>query len=217
MRVSWESLYGMCSWPADRAKTTFPNAVSDELMSTASRMRMSSDLDFFSRSLPARSTRLSLPTTVPPVRKSEVVMLMVYTVWDRDETAFMLVSWVARSFSPSVTTVRATSFDDAWIVVTSLTKTFPFASSRISWSMNRSSFTSKCSKCSLLSMGVPVSWPIAYLNASSLSRFDLRYSADVLFSRALSLFDLDDLLSSELFASSTYFKYALPKSRIFPK
>ena len=133
-RVSFESRYGTWLAPADGSSdmTTLPSAVRLVLMCSASFMRMPVLSDFLMRSEPARSTRLSLPLTASPVARSRCTTVMVKTVCERDETAFILVSCVARSLSPWLMTAITSSYDETEMSARSFTYTFPSRSSRIS-------------------------------------------------------------------------------------
>ena len=59
--VSFESRYGTCLFFVTRAAITFPSAESDLLMYLASVSCCPVASDFFSRSLPARSTSCNFP------------------------------------------------------------------------------------------------------------------------------------------------------------
>ena len=116
---------------------TFPSAVSDLLMCNASSMRMPLLSLFFRRSLPARSTRWSLPMTppggvLPPFKPFLIVTSIVKTVWLRDDVSFIDVASVALSRRPRSMMFRTSADEFTGSLARPLTKTMPSLSSRIS-------------------------------------------------------------------------------------
>ena len=74
-----------------RAEITSPRAESDPLIAAASFRACPSEPDFFSRSLPARSTKASLPREKWPVWRLSVETWMVTTRCDLDDAAFIFL------------------------------------------------------------------------------------------------------------------------------
>ena len=72
-----------------RAEITSPRAESDPLIAAASFKPCPSDPDFFSRSLPARSTNASFPLDTWLVWRLRVETWMVTTRCDLDDAAFI--------------------------------------------------------------------------------------------------------------------------------
>lgn len=74
-----------------------PRLESDLLMAQVSFCRCPSAPDRSRRSLPARSTRLRLPSNSAPLSSCLPVMWSVKMEWERDETAFICVASVDRA------------------------------------------------------------------------------------------------------------------------
>ena len=108
--VSFESRYGMCcDLPSTRALMTFPSAERDKLIFVASFRRSPVACVFDCLSLPARSTRFSLPTvmcspvlTVPV--ESQHSTMIVKIACDLELPAFMAVAPTLRFFLPACMT-----------------------------------------------------------------------------------------------------------------
>mmetsp|Transcript_23611 Transcript_23611/g.80666 ORF Transcript_23611/g.80666 Transcript_23611/m.80666 type:complete len:202 (-) Transcript_23611:609-1214(-) len=79
---------------------TSPTAESDLLMDVASLSWSPTTPDFSTRSLPAKSTKVSLPFTTWPVRRFVVRRTSEMTRCDRDDSAFMAVAVVCRLARP---------------------------------------------------------------------------------------------------------------------
>mmetsp|Transcript_4463 Transcript_4463/g.20026 ORF Transcript_4463/g.20026 Transcript_4463/m.20026 type:complete len:356 (+) Transcript_4463:662-1729(+) len=110
MRVSFESRYGMCGRPFGSVKAlmTLPSALSDWLIFFDSSSLVPVAPDSRTRSLPARSTRLSLPTlndcrsSVWPASSVslEFSTMIMKTACDREESSFIRVAPVVRCDAP---------------------------------------------------------------------------------------------------------------------
>mmetsp|Transcript_54179 Transcript_54179/g.171943 ORF Transcript_54179/g.171943 Transcript_54179/m.171943 type:complete len:238 (-) Transcript_54179:574-1287(-) len=108
------SRYGTCACFFASACTTCPKASSEVLILVASCSRTPSAWDFFTRSLPAKSTTVSLPlktctlsASAPgeetPSTRGYLLMRSWRMEWERDECLFMLVSAYAMFLRPLAT------------------------------------------------------------------------------------------------------------------
>lgn len=104
--MSFESLYGMCfAFPSTSADITFPNADKERLIFVAS-LSLSPEAPVLAwRSLPAKSTRLSLPRFIDLMSSSScdvdiISTDMVKIEWLLEESAFIIVAPVALFLQP---------------------------------------------------------------------------------------------------------------------
>jgi len=86
-RVSFEFLHGTCDEPRRRASTTVSRLCKDLLMLCVSRRTLPSAPLRFTRSRPARSTNVSLPSPIPNTTmtcdRELVALAMVEATWRR--------------------------------------------------------------------------------------------------------------------------------------
>mmetsp|Transcript_5045 Transcript_5045/g.15301 ORF Transcript_5045/g.15301 Transcript_5045/m.15301 type:complete len:219 (-) Transcript_5045:647-1303(-) len=122
IRVSLESLYGMCPpFPSTRALITFPNALSERLILVASLSRSPVAPVLDCRSDPARSTKFSFPTlmvdadslfSIPGdawpcgVVMVELSIVIMKMAWLLEESWFISVSPTVLFLLPTVITLR---------------------------------------------------------------------------------------------------------------
>ena len=101
MRVSFDSRYGTCAWWSVSDVMTRPSVSSDWLIMPASFFLSSFAPLRPMFSLPARSTRLSVPRLMrssPSAEVSRIMMLMVKMECERELCLFIRVSAVVRRF-----------------------------------------------------------------------------------------------------------------------
>lgn len=104
--MSFESLYGMClAFPSTKADITLPKADSERLIFVASFRRSPEAPVFACLSLPAKSTKLSLPRFIDFMSSTSCDMDIISTdmvkiEWLLDESAFIIVAPVARFLHP---------------------------------------------------------------------------------------------------------------------
>mmetsp|Transcript_4419 Transcript_4419/g.16182 ORF Transcript_4419/g.16182 Transcript_4419/m.16182 type:complete len:201 (-) Transcript_4419:3185-3787(-) len=120
--------YGMCGCSDASAEITSPSAESDLLIACASLSVSPSAPDFFTRSLPAKSTNESLPFVIVPVCESVVSMTSEKIRCDRLDSTFILVPAVLRTFKPVWMTSNMSSSLLTSVTVAFGTVTQPFVS-----------------------------------------------------------------------------------------
>mmetsp|Transcript_1815 Transcript_1815/g.4731 ORF Transcript_1815/g.4731 Transcript_1815/m.4731 type:complete len:229 (+) Transcript_1815:121-807(+) len=127
MWVSLESRYGTCGEPCTRFMITWPSVESDLLMEEASLRRCPIAAVRAWRSLPARSTRLSVACLRRPTPSSIVLLAMtqVRMQWLRLDSAFICVSATVRLARPRDTRSIASATPNSSTVSVPSTNTAP--------------------------------------------------------------------------------------------
>lgn len=104
--MSFESRYGIClALPSTKADITLPKADKERLIFVASLRRSPEAPVFACLSLPAKSTKLSLPRLIDLMSSTSCVIDIISTdmvniEWLLDESAFIMVAPVALFFHP---------------------------------------------------------------------------------------------------------------------
>ena len=122
-RVNFESLYGMWFFPSLRAWITLPKADKLVLILIASFSCLPSVPVFDIFSLPARSITVSLALFAYPLAKSFWTKVIMKSIWDLEERAFIWVNPTDLFSRPSWSSSYPYSACDMYLSVTCSMKT----------------------------------------------------------------------------------------------
>mmetsp|Transcript_17075 Transcript_17075/g.59890 ORF Transcript_17075/g.59890 Transcript_17075/m.59890 type:complete len:230 (-) Transcript_17075:981-1670(-) len=120
--------YGMNFSPVESAEMTSPSADRDLLMACASFSRSALAPVLPTRSLPARSTRLSLPVVIFLVCLLYTSMSTEKMRCEREDSAFILVAPTCRAPLPASKSVRISPASAASLMMALVMYTMPFLS-----------------------------------------------------------------------------------------
>jgi len=122
--VNFESLYGICwLFPSHRAWMTLPRAERLVFILMASFNCFPSVPVFEIFSLPAKSTTVSLALLAYPLAKSFWTIVIIKSMWDREDKAFICVVPTDLFYSPSSSKWYPSSACEMYLSVTCSMKT----------------------------------------------------------------------------------------------